>query len=85
MQDLGSIQKAVKYVLDRYPMGHEFGSLELRREVARLYPKYKCTFADTITRRLREVRKGEGYGIFCINHPKSLYKKIELQKKSRAA
>jgi len=58
-----SMSEAVRVLLEQYPMGHEFGLWDLKRDVFKVYPPSKHTHADTISRRLRESRYGRGFEI----------------------
>ena len=73
-----SMSGAVRECLERYPKNYEFGLWDLKHDVFRLYPKSKYTHADTVSRRLREARYGNGYQIVCINPAKSRYKKVPV-------
>ncbi|MCL2093297.1 MAG: hypothetical protein FWH12_03795 [Treponema sp.] len=75
-----SIFGAVRKTFDMYPMNHEFSLWDLKGNVFRLYPKSKHTHGDTICRRLREARHGDGYEIVCIKRPIGRYKKIKVAK-----
>jgi len=75
----GSMSEAVRMVLEKYPIGYEFGLWDLKRDVLRLYPESKYNHADTVSRRLREFRYGKGYEIKCINPNKSRYKKVAVK------
>jgi hypothetical protein len=85
-RSIKSLSEAVGIMLERYPINHEFGCWDLKRDVARIYPKSKLTHGDTVLRRLREKRNGKGYQIKCVNPNRSLYKKVkdEKQAKTRA-
>jgi hypothetical protein len=80
-----SMSEAVRVALDRYAMDTEFGLWDLKREVLKLYPPSKFNHADTISRRLRERRIGNGYEIICINPNKSRYKKVKYEPKRKRA
>jgi len=71
-----SMSGAVREVLGKYPIDHEFGLWDLKRDVFKLYPPSKNNHADTVSRRLREFRHGRGYMIICINPNRSIYKKV---------
>jgi len=75
---MNSMSEAVRVLLEKYPMNYEFGLWDLKRDVFRAYPPSEYTHADTISRRLREFRYGNGWEIICINSNKSRYKKIPL-------
>jgi len=77
----GSMSKAARMVFERYPIGHEFGLWDLKRDVLRLYPPSRYTHGDTISRRLREFRYGKGFWIKCVNPNKSRYKKLATERK----
>jgi hypothetical protein len=62
-----SMSAAVRDVLEMYPMDHEFGCWDLKRDVAKRYPPSKNNHGDTVLRRLREFRYGKGYEIVCVN------------------
>jgi len=72
-----SMSETVRYLLGKYPMNHEFGLWDLKRDVFRLYPPSKNNHADTVSRRLREFRYGNGWEIICVNPNKSRYKKVK--------
>jgi len=76
-----SMSEAVRHLLGKYPIGYEFGLWDLKRDVFRIYPPSKFNHADTVSRRLREFRYGNGWEIVCINPNKSLYKKIKFKPK----
>ena len=82
-----SLIGAVRECLEQYPINHEFGLWDLKRDIFKRYPESKHTHGDTVSRRLREARYGKGYQIVCINPAKSRYKKqgteIEINVKSR--
>jgi hypothetical protein len=71
-----SIMEAVKIVFLRYPLNYEFFGSELKRDVARIYPKCKNCYVDTVLRRLRSLRKGKFNPVPCIKPTVSLYKKV---------
>ncbi len=71
-----SMSEAVRDVIDMYPMNHEFGLWDLKRDVTKRYPPSKKNHADTVSRRMREFRVRNGYEILCINRNKSRYKKV---------
>ncbi len=71
-----SMSEAVRDVFDSYPMGHEFGLWDLKKDVAKRYPPAKKNHGDTISRRLREFRIRNGYEILCIDPSKARYKKV---------
>jgi len=73
-----SMSEAVRVLFERYPLEHEFGLWDLKHDVVRLYPPAGVMHGDTISRRLREFRYGNGWEIICINPNKSRYKKIPL-------
>jgi len=75
----GSMSESVRMTLEKYPIGHEFGLWDLKRDVLRLYPQSKYNHADTVSRRLREFRHGKGFEIRCINPNKSRYKKLAVK------
>jgi hypothetical protein len=77
------MSEAVRMLMEKYPDDHEFGLWDLKNDVFRLYPPSKHTHADTVSRRLREFRRGKGYEIVCINPNKSRYKKIKHAPKKR--
>jgi hypothetical protein len=76
-----SMSEAVRTLFEKYPMNHEFGLWDLKRDVFRMCPKTKFTHADTISRRLREFRYGRGFKIACIDANNSRYKKIKFEVK----
>jgi hypothetical protein len=78
-----SMSEAVRTLVDKYPMGYEFGLWDLKKDVVRLYPPSKYSHADTVSRRLREWRHGKNFDIICINPTKSRYKKVERKAKKR--
>jgi len=69
-----SINSVIREILDNFPMGYEFGLWDLKIIIFRVYPPLKYTHADTISRRLREERFGDKYGVICINPNMSRYK-----------
>jgi len=75
-----SMSEAVKELLGKYPIGYEFGLWDLKNDVFRMYPPSKYNHADTVSRRLREYRYGNGWEIICINPCKSRYKKVKSAK-----
>ncbi|MDR0447246.1 MAG: hypothetical protein LBH07_01105 [Treponema sp.] len=78
-----SMSEAVRELLEKYPMDHEFGLWDLKRDVFRAYPPSKNNHADTVSRRLREFRYGKGFEIVCVVPNKSRYKKIALKIKGK--
>ena len=73
-----SMSAAVRDVLELYPLDHEFGLWDLKRDVAKRYPPSRNNHGDTVSRRLREFRYGKGYEIVCVNPNKSRYRKIKF-------
>jgi len=73
-----SMSAAVRDVLEMYPMDHEFGLWDLKRDVAKRYPPSRNYHGDTISRRLREFRYGRGWEILCIKPNKARYKKVKF-------
>jgi len=78
-----SMSEAVKELVEKYPMDYEFGLWDLKRDVLKLYPPSKFNHADTVSRRLREFRHGQGFDIICINPNKSRYMKVRQESKIR--
>ena len=72
-QTIKSMSEAVRMVIDKYPVGHEFHGNELKRDVVRIYPLARYMYVDTLQRRMRRWRRDQ---VQCINKPKSLYKKV---------
>jgi hypothetical protein len=68
-----TMSEAVRMVIDRYPVGHEFHGNELHRDVVRIFPGAKFMYTDSIQRRMRRWKRAQ---IKCINGNKSLYKKV---------
>ena len=68
-----SISRAVRTVIDSYPVGHEFSGLKLKNDVVVILPSARETYPDTILRRMRQYRRLQ---IQCIDAENSLYKKI---------
>jgi len=68
-----SLAQAVRAVIDRYKVGHEFSGWDLHRDVVKVYPMAKFTFPDTILRRMRHWRRVQ---IKCIKPENSIYKKV---------
>jgi hypothetical protein len=81
--EAGSMSEAVKMLFEKYCIDHEFGLWDLKGDVFRLYPPSKFSHADTVSRRLREFRRGKDYEIICINPNKSRYKKIKYVPKNK--
>ena len=77
------MSQAVREMLEKYPMDYEFGLWDLKKDVQRLHPPSKRNHGDTVSRRLREFRYGEGYQIICINPTKSRYKKEKYEPKAK--
>ena len=77
---MNSMSETVRVLLEKYPMNFEFGLWDLKRDVFRAYPPSEYTHADTISRRLREFRYGNGWEVVCTNPHKSRYKKIAMKK-----
>jgi hypothetical protein len=80
---VNSMSEAVRQLLKKYPIDYEFGLWDLKRDVFRLYPPSKVNHADTVSRRLREFRYGNGFEIICINPNKSRYKKVKFDPKGK--
>ena len=80
---VSSMSEAVRDTLEKYPMNHEFGLWDLKRDVLRLYPPSRYNHADTVSRRLREFRHGQGFDIICINPNKARYMKVRQDIKIR--
>ena len=80
-----SMSQAVRELMEKYPMDYEFGLWDLKKDVQKLYPPSKHNHGDTVSRRLREYRYGDGYKIVCISPLKSRYKKVKLELKRRKA
>ena len=78
-----TLSGAVRKAVERYPMGHEFGLWDLKKDVFRIFPGSKFMHADTVSRRLREVRHGKDYEILCIKPSQSRYKKVAVKKKRK--
>jgi len=78
-----SMSEAVRVLLEKYSLGHEFGLWDLKKDVFKAYPPSRVNHGDTVSRRLREYRYGKGFEIICINPHKSRYKKVALKIKGR--
>ena len=74
-----TLNGAVRKALEQYPMNWEFGLWDLKRDVQRLYPGSRNTHADTVSRRLREEKRGKNYGVICIKPHMSRYKKVTAE------
>jgi len=81
MKDITSMSEAVRVLLEKYPMDYEFGLWDLKRDVFRLFPPSENNHGDTVSRRLREHRYGQGYQVLCVNPNKSRYKKVRFKLK----
>ena len=68
-----SMADAVRRVIKNYPNDHEIHGNELHNDVAELYPEARTMYTDTI---LRSMRRHCRHLVKCVNHNKSLYKKI---------
>ena len=77
-----NMSAAVRDVLEAYPMDHEFGLWDLKRDVAERYPPSEDNHGDTVSRRLRESRYGRGWMIVCIKPNKAMYKKVKFEIKA---
>ena len=73
------MSETVRMLLEKYPMNHEFGLWDLKKDLFKAYPPSKNNHGDTVARRLREFRYGPGFEIVCIDPNKSRYKKIPLK------
>lgn len=73
-----NMSAAVRDVLEMYPLNHEFGLWDLKRDAAKRYPPSRNNHGDTVSRRLREFRYGAGWEILCIDPNKSKYKKVKF-------
>jgi len=80
---MNSMSEAVRVLLEKYPIDYEFGLWDLKKDVQRMYPPSKYNHADTVSRRLREFRYGNGWEIKCINPNMSRYKKVVLKIKGK--
>ena len=81
MKSITSMSEAVRELLEKYPMDYEFGLWDLKRDVFRLFPPSENNHGDTVSRRLREHRYGQGYQVLCVNPNKSRYKKVRFKLK----
>jgi len=68
-----SLAGAVRFVIDGYPVGHEFHGLDLKKDVFRVYRASRYTYPDTLLRRMREFRRRQ---VVCLSTWESLYKKV---------
>ena len=66
--------EAVRRTIKGYRAGHHFFGNELHNDVVRLFPKARKMYTGTI---LKALRKHCRASYVCINHNKSLYKKIK--------
>jgi hypothetical protein len=80
-----SMSEAVRGLLEKYPMNHEFGLWDLKKDLFKAYPPSKTNHADTVSRRLREFRYGNGWEILCIDPRKARYKKVPFKIKGKGA
>ena len=72
-EDIKSICKAVKLVIERMPVGTEFSGKELKRLVVRILPGTKFKYEDTFLRCARKMCRS---AFICIKRSKSLYKRV---------
>ena len=68
-----SMADAVRRVIMNYPAGHEFHGNHLHDDVAGLYPEARAMYTDTVQRSMRRHCR---HLVICIDHNKSLCKKI---------
>jgi hypothetical protein len=80
---MNSMSQAVRELLEKYPMNHEFTLWGLKKDLFKAYPLSKVNHADTVSRRLREFRYGNGWEIICIDPHKSRYKKVPFKIKGK--
>ena len=71
-----SCAKTVKEVIKALPIGAEFFGWELKNECVKLQPALKNMYVETFIKTMR-MRCREQY--ICIDHKKSLYKKVEAK------
>ena len=79
-QTIKSMSEAVRMVIDKYPVGHEFHGNELKRDVVRIYPLARHMYVDTILRRARHSRRSS---FIAKNSNKSLYQKVCAKTRSK--
>jgi hypothetical protein len=56
---------------------------EAVRGLLEKYPPSKVNHADTVSRRLREFRYGNGWEVICVDPRKARYKKVEFKLKGK--
>jgi hypothetical protein len=72
-EHLKSMAEAVRVVIENYPIGRQFHGNQLHDDVARIYPKARNMYTDTIQRAMRR---------FChhqyktVDQNKSLYERV---------
>jgi len=71
--NLKSMTAAVKAVMNAYPVGHQFHGNQLHDDVARLFPKARTMYTDTIQRAMRRFCRHQ---YKTIDHNKSLYERV---------
>jgi len=74
MNHINSISTAVKFVIDNYPIGHEFYGNELKEAAVKIYPDSQYAYVDTFLKMARRHRR-DSY--ICIDRNNSLYKRVE--------
>lgn len=74
-EDIKSICKAVKLVIEGLPVGTEFSGKELKRMVVRILPGTRYKYEDTFLRCARKMCRS---AFICISRMKSLYKRVEI-------
>ena len=75
-----SMSQAIRGCIENYPLETIFGLWDLKRDLFKAYPPSKNSHADTVSRRMREIRHGRDYDIICVEPNKSRY--VKAGKKS---
>lgn len=70
------VAQAVRDIISVYKVGYEFSGSQLRNDVIKICPLAKNSYHDTILRRMRAVLNNGKRVCVCINHDRSLYKKV---------
>lgn len=69
-----SITKTVLEVFDHMKVGEEYSGYDLKRWVTKKNPACEYVYIETYLKILRMKRRSQ---FICINHAKSIYRKIE--------
>ena len=74
--EFSSMSETVRYVIENYPIGHQYFGNELHNDVTKLYPKAERMYTDTL---MRMMRRFCSHQYKTVDQNRSLYERVETK------